>query len=143
MAVFEDKVKALIGAVVDSDITPGEGFGLPIAQENVKYDSSDGEPYLELFDLPAPTVQASLGAEGCDNHSGIFQIDINYQANEGRAVLDQKADEINAVIKSGATFTENDVNVRIQNVSVQRLPVNNGYATLSMTIEYFAFTKRL
>lgn len=139
MAVFEDIDKAFIGIMVDND------FSMPVAFENVFFDETEitQKNYLSCFLLPVPTVQATLGDEGCDNHRGLFQIDILFDSLKGSHLLTQKADEINAVIKSGATFTHNSLNVRIQNVSRQRLTVSDGLARLTMTIEYFAFNKRL
>lgn len=144
MAVFEDIEKALIGIMIDNgSVDPDISFSLPIAYENVEYDDADGEPYLSIFILPAATVQSTLGDGGCDDHQGIFQIDIKYKTNQGIAVLTKKADEINAIIKSGATFTNNGLNVRIRNVSRERVTISDGYATLPMTIEYFVFSERL
>ena len=138
MSAFEGIDKAFVGAIVDNG-----SFGLPVAFENDRYDDSDGEPYLRVFLLPAPTTQATLGDTGCDEHIGIFQINIKYPTNTGASIIKQKADEINAIIKSGATFTNDDVNVRIKNVSIQNVTVSDGFAVLPMLIEYFAFTERL
>ena len=77
----------------------------------------------------------------CD--CGIFQINIKYKTYDGVSVLHQKADEINAIIKSGATFTNSTTNVRIKNVSIQNVTVIDGFSVLPMLIEYFSFTMRL
>ncbi len=138
MSAFEDINKAFVGAILDNS-----SFSLPVAFQNVEYDDSNGLPYLETFLIPAPTIQASLGDDGCDEHIGIFQINIKYKTYDGVSVLHQKADEINAIIKSGATFTNSTTNVRIKNVSIQNVTVSDGFAVLPMLIEYFAFTTRL
>lgn len=137
MAVFEDISKAFNGIMIDND------FSLPVVFENTPYDETTGDNFLAIFLLPSPTLQASLGDEGCDEHKGIFQIDIVYNTYSGTHELYQKADEINAIIKSGATFTNNTLNVRIGNVSIQRLTVSDGLATLNMSIDYWAFNKRV
>ena len=136
MTVFEDIDKAIKGIFIDND------FGLPVAFENVFYDETDAENYIAVFQLPAPTVQATLGDSGCDYHAGLIQVDINYRSFSGSSVLTKKSDEINAIVKSGATFTNNGLNVRIQNVSRERLIISDGFAKLIMSIEYYAFNAR-
>jgi len=138
MAVFDDISKALKGIMLDND------FSLPVIYENA-FDEAQpiGTAFLAIFQLPAQPTQATLGDAGCDLHTGIFQIDINYPSGEGMALLVQKADEINAVIKSGATFTNNGLNVRINNVGISRLVVSDGLATINITIEYNSFSTRV
>lgn len=119
------------------------GFGLPIAFENVNYDASNGEPFLACFILRAPTVQAELGYKGCDERTGIFQIDINYPEGSGPTVHAEMADDINLLFRSGATFTGNDFRVNIRNVSAGVMRIGNGWATLPLSIEYFSFTERV
>ena len=138
MAIFEDISKALIGILADND------FNMPVVYENEAAESvKKGGEFLEMFELPAFTEQSSLGDKGCDYHEGILQIDINMKAYEGTAALKKKADEINAIIKSGATFTNNSQNVRIGNVSIERVTISDGLATLPMSIEYWAYTERV
>ena len=119
------------------------GFGLPIAYENVNYDASNGEPFLACFILRAPTVQAELGYRGCDERTGIFQIDINYPEGSGPTVHAEMADDINLLFRSGATFTGNDFRVNIRNVSAGVMRIGNGWATLPLSIEYFSITERI
>ena len=144
MAAFEDISKALMNAMLSNGtINPDTAFGLPVVFENVPYDETDGANFLACYLLPAPVLQATLGDEGCDNHSGIYQIDIHFQSFTGTNELYAKADEINAVIKSGSTFTFNGLNVRIENISISRLNVSDGQATLNISVEWFAFTMRV
>jgi len=133
---------AEIQKVLYSAVESG-GFGLPIAYENVKFEPADKSGYLSVFMLRAPTLQAELGWVGCDNHSGIFQIDINYPEGEGPTSHAEMADTINAIFKSGGTFTGSTINVNIQNVSAGVMQIANGWATLSLNIEYYAFTERV
>ncbi len=135
--IFEEISKAFIDPVKNTFV------GLPVANENLPYDSRDAEAHLEVFLLPAQPEQATLGATGCDFHSGIYQININYPINAGSAALYKKADEINAVFKSGATFSYGSTNVRIENVGISNLTVSDGYATLNLSIEYYAFSARV
>ena len=143
--VFSDITKALIKAV------EAGGFEWPISHENVAFDSSDVEfddvnnriGFLEMFNLPAQPVQASLGDQGCDRHDGILQITLNYPLNQGRTEMDAKADQINSVFFSGKTFTENEINVRINNVGINSLAAERGFARMAMSIEYYAYSARI
>lgn len=118
-------------------------FGLPVAMPNESFDPKDKTGYLALFLLRAPTVQAELGWVGCDSHTGIIQIDINYPQGKGDTLHAEMADSINAVFKSGATFAGATISVNIRNVSAGQLQIGQGWATLPLTIEYFAFTERV
>lgn len=129
--------KILFAAVEDGN------FGLPVAYQNVNFDQSTKDAYLSCFILRAPTVQAELGWNGCDNHSGILQIDIVYPQDAGPTVHAVKADEINAVFYNGRTFTGDNENVNIENVSAGAMQINQAWATLPMTIEYYSFTERV
>jgi len=135
--VFSDIRKAFNIAVGNA------GFPIEIAYENVKYEPNVTTPYIQLFLLPVQPEQASLGDSGCDFHTGIFQIDINYAQSEGVTDLDAMADQINTLFKSGTSFTENGLQVRIENVGIGPLVVERGWATLSLSIEYFAYSQRL
>lgn len=137
MSAIAEIQKILLSAVENG------GFGLPIAYENVKFEPADKSGYLACFVLRAPTLQAELGWVGCDSHTGIFQIDINYPEGEGATQHVETADAINAVFKSGGTFTGSAISVNIQNVSAGVMQIANGWATLSLNIEYYAFTERV
>ena len=100
MSVFEDIDKALMKGMLDTgSLNPDIAFGLPVVFENIPYESALGDEFLAAFLLPAPVLQASLGDDGCDNHTGIYQIDIHNNSFTGTAELYKKADEINAVFK--------------------------------------------
>ena len=93
--VFSDIRKAFNIAVGNA------GFPIEIAYENTKFETNLTSPYLQLFLLPVQPVQASLGDMGCDLHTGIFQIDINYAQSEGVTDLDAMADQINTLFTLG------------------------------------------
>ena len=137
MAAITNINQTLVKAVNDG------GFGLPIAYENIKFDKEVSSAYLSVFNIRAPTVQVELSWEGCDQHSGVFQIDINYKQGQGVDVLTQKADEINAVFKNGAVFAGTEESVNISNVSAEPVSIGRGWATISMTINYYVFSRRV
>ncbi len=137
MSAIADIQKILFNAVEDGS------FGLPVAYENVNFDPKGLDGYLSVFLLRAPTLLAELSWNGCDNHSGILQIDINYPQGAGPTIHAEMADQINAVFKNGATFAGSVENVNIQNVSAGIMQVANGWATLTMTIEYYSYSGRV
>jgi len=135
--VFSDITKAFIKAFENG------GFEWPISNENVGFDSENGQPFIEIFLLPIQPEQASLGDQGCDRHDGIIQATLNYPLNQGRTELDAKADQSNQTFYSGKTFTENGLNVRINNVGINPLAAERGFARMAMSIEYYAYSSRI
>lgn len=72
-----------------------------------------------------------------------MQLTLNYPVAKGRTKLDKKADELNAVFKSGSELSEEGLQVRIANVGIQPLAVERGFARMALSIEYFAYSQRL
>ena len=118
------------------------GFNLPIALENQDFDPRLGDPYLAAFLLPASVIQSTLGLNGCETTSGIYQIDINYPAEKGVTALLSKADEVNAVFYNGAALTLNAFTVNLKNVSRSRVIVAGGFASVSLFIEFYSINSR-
>ena len=118
-------------------------FGLPIAYENSSFDPDDNAAYIAIFNLRAPTVQAELGWNGCDQHNGVFQLDVNYKQGGGTDEILEKADEVNATFFNGQTFAGTNENVNITNVTATPVSIARGWATVSLTINYYVFTLRV
>jgi len=118
-------------------------FGLPVAYEGLDFDAKGQAAYLSCFVLRAPTLQAELGPQGCDAHTGIFQIDVNYREGQGATALLEKADEVNAYFYSGRYFESSEETVNIRNVSASRLNIAGGWSTINLTIEYQVYSKRI
>ena len=118
-------------------------FGLPVSYEGLDFDPKEYDAYLACYVLRAPTLQAELGPQGCDAHTGIFQVDVNYREGGGPTEALNKADEVNAYFKSGAYFTDSTETVNIKNVSASRLNIVGGWATINLTIEYQVYSKRI
>lgn len=131
-----------VNNILDVAVLGGD-FGLPIASENIDYDETNGLAYLSTFVNPLPVEQASLGSEGNDIVSGLFQISVNYPQSSGMTQISIKCDEINAVFKSGASFTISPYILNIKNVSNGKMITDNGFATIPITIEYYLHTARL
>lgn len=118
-------------------------FGLPIAFENDGYDPAGVPAYIAIFNLRAPTVQAELGWQGCDRHTGVFQLDVNYKQGGGTDELLEMADNVNAVFFNGQDFAGTSENVNITNVTAEPVTIAQGWATVSMTINYYVYSRRV
>lgn len=137
MAVIAEINQILKKAVQDG------AFGLDIAFENSGFDPKQVPAYIAIFNLRAPTVQAELGWPGCDQHNGVFQLDVNYKQGGGTDVILEKADDVNAVFFNGQTFAGTNENVNITNVTATPVSIARGWATVSMTINYYVRTSRI
>jgi hypothetical protein len=139
MAAITEIDQILVKAVQDG----GLALDSQIAFENFTFDKNLTDFYLAIFNLRSPTVMAELGLQGCDMHQGVFQLDINYKQGNGMTEMLTKADEVNAVFKNGATFAGANESVNITNVTAEPVVTAQGWATVSMTINYYCFTQRV
>lgn len=133
---FAEIDQALIKAVYAG------AFDLPVALENVPYSSENGAPYIAVFNLPAPVIESTLGAGGCELHSGLLQLNLNYPQDTGTTAIKTKANVIRVWFKNGATFTAGGISARIKNTSIAQIIVDGGWCTLPVTVEYYAHTTR-
>lgn len=134
---FEDLTKAFDVALM--------GFGganaIKVALENIDAPTSTSTPFLAGFMLLSETEQADLGFN--ESRPGIYQVDINYASTFGSAPINKMADKLNALFKTGVSFSRNDICAGVQSVSLGPLIVENGWAKRPLTINFTAFTKRL
>lgn len=137
MGVFNSIDKILAKAVIDG------AFGIPHTFTNEDFKPSDHSSYLNCTILPSPVLVATLGDNGCDDHSGIFQIDIRYREGTGITQHKKTADVINIQFANGKYFTDGEVSLRIENVSIAPLLIGGGWASLPMTIEYQVYSRRV
>lgn len=119
------------------------GFSLPAVYENTSHDSDADIPWCSFFFIPNQPSAATLGDQGEDDHTGIVQINLNYPLLNGSGEALQKADEIRAVFKAGATFSYLGQNVFIKSSGVSRASqVENGFYQTILTIQWQARTSR-
>lgn len=115
-------------------------FGLPIAHENLPYDSTDGLAYAEISVLQNNRTPLTLNSS--DQTDGIFQVILRYTSNSGAIVAKVKADEILNYFRFGKTFYYGGVGVKT--TALQRQPgINeNGWYKIILTITYTAIITR-
>ena len=88
---FEDLRKALTSPM--ANVLPGVDKVFP----NRDYTPTTGSPYMKYFVLRNHPSAATLGADGLDVHTGVFQISLFYPKSTGDIDLLKAADEIESV----------------------------------------------
>jgi hypothetical protein len=84
-----------------------------IAFENTKFTPEEGVGYLRTFMLPAEPEQASVGSQGVDRVSGIYQIDVAEPKDNGNGAILRKVDAVIAQFARGLSVTSNGVTVTV------------------------------
>ena len=137
MGYFEDLTKVFDVALMEFGIANN----IKVALENIDAPTSTSTPYLASYMLLADTLQADLGYS--EERAGIYQVDINYGSTLGSAQINKMADKLNALFKTGVSFTRNAICAEVQSVSLGPLIVQNGWAKRPLSINFVAYTKRL
>lgn len=132
MSAFNDILSALT--------TKALALSLPTAWENEEYDPAIGTLYIRPTILPASTEQAGLGANGLDDHIGVYQIDVFAPVDGGRGIAVNQADAIADHFARGQTLTYNGVDVRIGNVSRGAGAREDSWYKIPVFINYQSFT---
>lgn len=82
--------------------------------------SPNNVPWLRFFYLPNQPEQITLGANGQDTITGVFQIDVMTPKNNGDIQGLSIADTLcETLFKSGTTHTHNGVTVKIRSAGVK------------------------
>ena len=111
----------------------------PIAWPNVGF-TPGTVAYLKVSHLPAPSVRRSIGADGQNVYTGIYQVIVNAPAGQGPGAAETMADAIANWFPIGSTYTSSGVTVRIAAVSClpptsepdwYRVPVSITYEAVS------------
>ena len=112
-----------------------------VALNNINAPTDVKTPYLAGFNFPTDNASADLGHS--DLREGFYQVDINYSSHIGTAPVNKMADLLEALFKAGATFSFGGVCVNIDSFIPAGIPVNNGWATMSATINWNSYTIKL
>jgi hypothetical protein len=134
MTVFAD-----ISAGLDRRLNTMTGKP-PIAWENKKFAPTQGTLYARPTIIPADTEQWSLGQNGQDLSTGIYQVDVIAPAGKGKKAAYAMADTIADRFKRGTDIVENSRTISIINAS-RAAGFNDGDRFIvPVTIQYRAFT---
>ena len=111
-----------------------------IAWPNTNYAKVKGTPFLEPVFVPGEAVQATLGTNGKNRQTGVYQITAWDEAGVGMGSLIQKADELITVFKRGIELTNGGVTVRIKSSWIGGIEQEGDWAFLNVTILWYADT---
>lgn len=89
--------------------------GLPLYQmENTRISPVAGSPWCRSTFLPARTVQETVGMNGRNRLSGLFQIDLFYPSDKGTATANAMTDLVIAAFPRGLQLTSSGVTVLVE-----------------------------
>jgi hypothetical protein len=135
MTVFTDISAGLDGHLNTMTNKP------PVSWENKKYKPVNDVLYVRPTILPADTDQASLGSNGQDLNTGIYQVDVLAPAGKGKKTAYEMADLIADRFKRGTDIVENSRTITVVRAS-RGTGFNDGDRYIvSVSIEYRAFTQ--
>lgn len=137
---FEDLRKALTSPMVNTSTIPAEHRVFP----NAEYTPEIGTPHMRYFVLRNQPSVATLGADGLDVHTGVFQISLFYPKSTGDIDLLKAADEIEAVYQQyvrGAYLSIGSVNVRITSVGLGDTSADSAWFFAPININYESYLK--
>jgi hypothetical protein len=111
-----------------------------VAWENIDFAPTQGQTYLRPTVLPSDTVQAELGDQGRDYHTGIYQVDVMAEAGEGKNAAYVLADSIADHFARGTDLTYNGVVVTIQQTKRLTGRTDSGWFMVPVEINFFSYT---
>lgn len=112
------------------------------AYEGKSFTPTTGTKWAQLTNLRAAADPVTLGVGGQDDHSGVFQIDVNVPENTGTATLLADADTLRAYFVAGRSFTYQTQSVRARRADVSAIRRVDGWLRVSVSITYSALTTR-
>ena len=111
---------------------------------NQPYTPDPNTPYMAYFLLPNQPSASTLGSDGLDVHTGVFQISLFYPKSTGDIELLKAADEIETVYQQyvrGAYLSSGSVNVRITSVGLGNTSADSAWFFAPININYESFLK--
>jgi len=117
-------------------------YGLATYYPNRDYNPAAGDDHARLFVLWAGSDAATLGDDGTNEVTGIFQIDIMYRTGRGDGEALEKIDEICADYTSGSRLTYDGQQVVIWGATPTTLSTENGWLRSVLTINFSAYVRR-
>lgn len=112
-----------------------------IAWENYNYTPVAGTLYLRPTNLQGSTDQATLGTDGTDLTTGVYQVDVFAEASKGKNAALVMADNIANHFKRGTVLTYNGRTVRVTTVRRGLTDNSNGWYQIPVEILYRSYTQ--
>ena len=117
-------------------------YGLTTYYPNRDYNPATGDDHARLFVLWAGSDAATLGDDGINEVTGIFQIDLMFRTGRGDGEALEKIDEICADYTSGTRLTYDGQQVVIWGATPTTLSTENGWLRSVLTINFSAYVRR-
>jgi hypothetical protein len=88
--------------------------GLPTIQlENTRNIGQTGIPFSRATLLPARATQATVGLQGRDSRTGLYQVDLFYPLDAGTATINAMADSVIDHFTRGLVLIDGAINVHV------------------------------
>lgn len=119
-------------------------LGLATAYENREYRHPDAQPWARVINLWSDNQPVSLGIDGHDRFSGIFQIDIFTPENTSTGLMLSYADKVIGYFTAGTRYTLNGHTVMVRRCrpSPMRRDPEFGYMVMSLSVYWEATLAR-
>lgn len=121
-----------------------KGLGdIPVRWPNAALEPpADGAPYATVDVLPAGVESITMGTGGEDEHTGVLQISLYYQANQGHGALVTACARLQQFFQAGTSMEYNGTAVRITQCSPSP-PQKDGQRFAShVSVYYYARVNR-
>ena len=135
---FEDLRKALTTPMANVLTDLDKAF------PNRDYTPTPDKPHMRYFVLRNQPSAATLGRDGLDVHTGVFQISLFYPKSSGDLDLLRAADVIETTYQQyvrGDYLTSGTVSVRITSVGLGNTSADSAWYFAPININYESFIK--
>lgn len=114
--------------------------GLPsVAWENVPFTPTAGSMYLKPSLLPGEPVQAELGTNGLNMHTGLYQISVFAPAGAGVAAVNTLVNAICDHFKRGTELTYGGITVRMVKAFPSPMMQETDWIQIPITVMWRAY----
>jgi len=117
------------------------GLELPMAYDNIKYQSVPGTPYLRVSHHPVDTTPLTLGSHGVMETVGIMILGLNYPAGSGSGAALSKADSLSLSFLPGSSLAAGSGSIIIDKTTLgsKQPGVTPDWFTYPVTVYYKAY----
>lgn len=103
---------------------------------------ADGSLYYALFNLPAGKTPRTLGMDGQDEYTGVFQVDVVGPNAEGVSKVVKEASRLSAFYTAGRRFSKDGQEVIIRRSQISQARPDGVHLTVSVSIYWTAYINR-
>lgn len=110
----------------------------PKVPENREHDYNTQSPWVRSRINPKKKVQHSLGTDGCNQHIGLFHIEVMYMKNQGVITAQSIADIILNAFKRGTKINYNGDIITCEMAEIKQAYDEEGWYVLPIIVTYRA-----